>query len=105
MAQSDAPALANSHSKTSPKIIRFAAMQDVRIPLSPRHVEDLLHERGIEVSHETVRSGRLPFGPTFAAVHFSVTDPVNADRSLSSRRIGKAARTAALVEWRALGAG
>ena len=27
----------------------------VRFPLSLRNVEDLLHERGIEVSHETVR--------------------------------------------------
>ena len=27
----------------------------VRFPLSLRNVEDLLHERGIDVSHETVR--------------------------------------------------
>ena len=27
----------------------------VRFPLSLRNVEDLLHERGIEISHETVR--------------------------------------------------
>jgi transposase-like protein len=26
----------------------------VRFPLSLRNVEDLLHERGIEISHETV---------------------------------------------------
>jgi hypothetical protein len=30
-------------------------------------VEDLLHERGIEVSHETVRFGRPPSGFMFAA--------------------------------------
>ena len=29
----------------------------VRFPLSLRNVEDLLHERGIEVSHGTVRRG------------------------------------------------
>jgi putative transposase len=27
----------------------------VRYPLSLRNVEDLLHERGIDVSHETIR--------------------------------------------------
>ena len=39
----------------------------VRFPLSLRNVEDLLHERGIEVSHETVRFRRNRFGPMFAA--------------------------------------
>ncbi len=41
--------------KTSPEIIRLAVMLYVRFPLSLRNVEDLLHERGIEVSHETIR--------------------------------------------------
>ena len=39
--------------KTSPEIIRLAVRMYVRFPLSLRNVEDLLHERGIEVSHET----------------------------------------------------
>jgi putative transposase len=30
-------------------------MMDVRYPLSLRNVEDLLDERGIDISHETVR--------------------------------------------------
>jgi putative transposase len=38
-----------------------------RFPLSLRNVEDLLHERGIEVSHETVRHWWQRFGPMFAA--------------------------------------
>ena len=42
--------------KTSPEIIRLAVMMYVRFPLSLRHVEDLLHERGIDISHETVRT-------------------------------------------------
>jgi len=33
--------------KTSPEIIRLAAMMYVRYPLSLQNVEDLLHERGI----------------------------------------------------------
>ena len=39
----------------------------VRFPLSLRNVEDLLHERGIEISHETVRFWWNGFGPLFAA--------------------------------------
>ena len=53
--------------KTSPEIIRLAVMLYVRFPLSLRNVEDLLHERGIEVSHETVRFWWQRFGPAFAA--------------------------------------
>ena len=41
--------------KTSPEIIRLAVMLYIRFPLSLRNVEDLLHERGVEISHETVR--------------------------------------------------
>ena len=41
--------------KTSPDIIRLAVMMDVRYPLSLRTIEDLLHKRGIDITHETVR--------------------------------------------------
>ncbi len=53
--------------KTSPEIIRLAVMMYVRFPLSLRQVEDLLHERGIDISHETVRFWWNRFGPLFAA--------------------------------------
>src|SRR5687768_12258647 len=53
--------------KTSPEVIRLAVMLYVRFPLSLRNVEDLLHERGIEVSHETVRFWWQRFGPLFAS--------------------------------------
>jgi putative transposase len=53
--------------KTSPEIIRLAVMLYIRFPLSLRNVEDLLHERGIEISHETVRYWWDRFGPMFAA--------------------------------------
>ena len=39
----------------------------VRFPLSLRNVEDLLHERGIDVSHESVRFWWMGFGPLFAS--------------------------------------
>ncbi len=51
---------------TSPEIIRLAVMMYVRFPLSLRNVEDLLHERGITVSHESVRHWWNRFGPMFA---------------------------------------
>jgi hypothetical protein len=38
--------------KTSPEIIRLAVMMYVRFPLSLRNVEDLLHERGIDITHD-----------------------------------------------------
>jgi len=39
----------------------------VRFPLPLRNVEDLLHERGVDVSHETVRFWWYRFGPMFAS--------------------------------------
>jgi len=53
--------------KTSPEIIRLAVMMYVRFPLSLQNVEDLLHERGVDISHETVRFWWNRFGPLFAA--------------------------------------
>ena len=53
--------------KTSPDIIRLAVMMYVRYPLSLRNVEDMLHERGVDISHETVRFWWNRFGPIFAA--------------------------------------
>jgi putative transposase len=52
--------------ETSPEVIRLAVMLYIRFPLSLRNVEDLLHERGIDVSHETVRFWWNRFGPMFA---------------------------------------
>jgi putative transposase len=53
--------------KTSPEIIRLVAMMYGRSPLSLRNVEDLLHEGGIEISHETVWIWWNRFGPMFAS--------------------------------------
>ena len=41
-------------------------MMYVRFPLSLRNVEDLLHERGIDICHETVRYWWNKFGLMFA---------------------------------------
>jgi putative transposase len=52
---------------SSPEVIRLVVMMYVRYPLSLRNVEDLLAERGIDISHETVRFWWNRFGPVFAA--------------------------------------
>ena len=52
--------------KISPEVIRLAVMMYVRFPLSLRNVEDLLHERGIGICHETIRYCWKRFGPMFA---------------------------------------
>lgn len=55
------------HFKTSPEIIRLAVMMYIRFPLSLRNVEDLLHERGIDICDETVRFWWHRLGPLFTA--------------------------------------
>ena len=52
--------------KTSPEIIQLAVMLYVRFPLSLKNVEDLLHERGVDVSYESVRYWWHRFGSQFA---------------------------------------
>jgi putative transposase len=52
---------------SSPEVIRLVVVMYVRYPLSLRNVEDLLAERGIDISHETVRFWWNRFGPMFAA--------------------------------------
>ncbi len=52
---------------SSPEVICLVVMMYVKCPLSLRNVEDLLAERGIDISHETVRFWWNRFGPMFAA--------------------------------------
>jgi putative transposase len=42
-------------------------MLHVRFALSQRKLEDLLHERGVDISHETICYWWHRFGPIFAA--------------------------------------
>jgi putative transposase len=53
--------------RTSPEIIRLTVMLYARFPLFLRNAEDLLHERGLEVSHETVRFWWMRFRLMFVA--------------------------------------
>ena len=52
--------------KISHEVIRLAVMMYFGFPLSLRNVEDLLHERGIDVSNEADRFWWNCFGPMFA---------------------------------------
>ena len=62
----------------------------VKYPLSLRNVEDLLHERGIDICHETVRFWRRRFTlQTFASVHGTVHNHLNQERHLVSRETYK----------------
>jgi transposase-like protein len=56
-----------------PDIIRHTVWLYLRFTLSYRDVEELLVERGLDVSYETVRRWVLKFGPAFASC-----DPVQA---------------------------
>jgi putative transposase len=62
-----------------PEIIQQAIWLYLRFTLSLRDVEDLLAERGILVSYETVRAGRIISGPlsrlTCANLDRSPTQP------------------------------
>ena len=58
--------------KTSPEVIQLAVMMHIRFPLSLRNVEDLLHERGIDICHESVRLWVDRFGTLFAVKFASV---------------------------------
>src|ERR1700676_1205708 len=49
-----------------PAIIRHAVWLYVRFTLSYRDVEELLAERGLDISYETVRRWVLKFGPAIA---------------------------------------
>ena len=49
-----------------PEIIQLAVMMYVRFPRSLCNVEDLLHERGIDICHETVSHWVDRFGSCFA---------------------------------------
>ena len=49
-----------------PDTIRYAVWLYFRFTLSFRDVEELLAQRGIEVSYETIRTWTIKFGPLIA---------------------------------------
>jgi putative transposase len=53
--------------RAGPAIIRVAGMLYVRFPPSWRNVQDVLHDRGIEISHGAALFWWNRFAPMFAA--------------------------------------
>jgi transposase-like protein len=65
-------------------------MMYIRFPRSLRNVEDSLHERGIDITHETVRFWWNRFGPMcrlqrFVSVQSSIPNHFNLERNMYSR--------------------
>ena len=69
-----------------PEIIRHSIWLCARFTLSFRDVEEMLAERGLDVSYETIRRWFLKFGTVMAA-NLRRTRP-EAQRSLAPRRDG-----------------
>lgn len=61
------PASPFRYFNSSPEVIRLVVMMYMRFPLSLRNVEDMMVERVLDISHETVRFWWNRFGPMFAA--------------------------------------
>ena len=60
------PPISYARHQFPPAIIQHAIWLYLRFTLSYRDVEDLLTDRGLEVSYETVRRWVLKFGPAIA---------------------------------------
>src|SRR5918995_1350852 len=60
------PPISYARHQFPPEVIQHAVWLYLRFTLSHRDVEDLLAERGLEVSYETVRRRVLKFGPAIA---------------------------------------
>ena len=60
------PPISYARHRFPPAVIQHAIWLYLRFTLSYRDVEDLLAERGLEVSYETVRRWVLKFGPAIA---------------------------------------
>ena len=68
-----------------PEIIAHAVWLYFRFHLSFRDVQDLLAERGIVVSHETIRQWCTKFGATFRGRAASTTRASLATSGISTR--------------------
>ena len=60
------PPISYARHQFPPVVIQHAVWLYLRFTLSHRDVEDLLAQRGLEVSYETVRHWALKFGPAAA---------------------------------------
>jgi putative transposase len=68
-----------------PAIIRHAVWLYARFALSYRDVEELLAERGLDISYETIRRWVLKFGPLFLLESFAAVAPARPLNGISTR--------------------
>jgi transposase-like protein len=79
-----------------PEVIRHAIWLYLRFTLSYRDVEELLAERGLDISYETIRRWVIKFGPAIARN----LRPFNLQRHLVSRRALRLFRSDAAEQWK-----
>ena len=60
------PAISYARHQYPPTVIQHSVWLYLRFTLSYRDVEELLAQRGLDVSYETIRRWVLKFGPAFA---------------------------------------
>ncbi len=60
------PPISYARHQYPPSVIQHSVWLYLRFTLSYRDVEELLVERGLDVSYETIRRWVLKFGPAFA---------------------------------------
>ena len=75
-----------------PDVIRYAVWLYYRFTMSLRDVEDLLAERGIDVTYETVRCWANKFGPAIAANIRAARQAIGMDLRTMSDALGAAGR-------------
>ena len=61
-------AVSDKRQRFPPDVIRHAVWLYFRFTLSLRDVEDLLAQRGVEVSYETIRCWTREFGQFYASI-------------------------------------
>jgi putative transposase len=83
-----------------PVVIQHAVWVYLRFTLSYRDVEDLLAERGLDISYETVRSWVLKFGPVIAR-RLTRRRPRPSDR-WHLDEMGRSDRRQRMYLWRAV---
>ncbi len=89
--------------RTNPAVIRLTPILPLRDPLSLGNVEDLLHERGFDITHETVRCwwnrlGTILFDNPQCQFNGRSTNHLNQERHSRSGHI-QGSRVADLTEW------
>ena len=78
------PSTLLSRYRFPPEIISHAVWLYHRFALSFRDVEELLAQRSITVTYETIRQWCLTFGPSYAPAHSGVAAAEWATRGIST---------------------